>query len=142
MALTWSFLKNPTFAQSSHASFLSSECLVHFWRSALKRLYACVLLLIVVIDCLATSTPSKPYSLSSIPLSNSSAVSIECTSPTRRLTAFGASLSCCRSSRSSRVACKAGTIIPTTPAAILRGSVIFILLMIESGRETKTQTRI
>jgi hypothetical protein len=120
MALTWSFLKNPTFAWSSHTSFLSSECRVHFWRSALKRLHACVLLLIVISACLATPAPSKSHSLFSILWSNSSTVLIERISFTRRLTVFGISLSYYRSSRSSRVACKAGPIMPIILAVILR----------------------
>jgi hypothetical protein len=41
-------------ARSSNAGFPPSECLVHFCRSALKKLQACVLLLIVASDCSAT----------------------------------------------------------------------------------------
>jgi len=97
-----------------------------------------MLLLIVVFNCLAIFAPSKPYSLSFIPLSNSSIILIECTSLTKRLTAFSISLSYYKSFRSSRVAYKASIIILITLAAILKGLVIFILLITKSGRETKT----
>ena len=126
IALICPCLKNPTFTRSCHANLLSSECLVHRWRSVLKRSHACVQLLIVVFDCSAMPEPSKSHSLSSTLWSNLSAVSTEWTSSTRRLTILGASLSCCRSSISSRVPCKAGTIIPTTLAVILRGSDICV----------------
>lgn len=57
IALMCACLKNPTFARSCHANFPASECLVHRWRSVLKRSHACVQLLIVVFDCSATPAP-------------------------------------------------------------------------------------
>jgi len=90
-------------------------------------LHACILLLIVVFARLATLAPSKSHSLFFILWSNSSAVSIGRISSTRRLTVFGVSLSCYRSSRSSRVAYKASPTIPTILAVILRGSAIRVV---------------
>lgn len=117
-------LKNPTFARSCHTSFRSSECLVHRCKSVLKRSHACVQLLIVFFDSSATFGPSDVYSLSSKFWSKVSAVSTEVTSSVRRFTVLGASLRLCRSLRRSRIPCNAGTVTPTTLAAMLRGSAI------------------
>lgn len=126
IALICPCLKNPTFVRSFHANFPSSECLVHRWRSVLKRSHACSQLLIVVFNSSTRPAPSNFYSLSSTLWTSMSAVSTECRSSTTRLTVLGASLICRRSSRSSRVPCKAAAVIPTTPAAMLRGSDICV----------------
>jgi hypothetical protein len=83
---------------------------------------AAVQVLMVVFDSLATLVPSDFYSWSSTARSEVSVMSTERTSSSRRLTVSGAPLSFSKSSRRSLVPCKTGTMIPTTLAAMLRGS--------------------
>jgi hypothetical protein len=117
-------LRKPTLALSCHDIFPSSECFVHRCRPVRNNLHASVQVRIVACDCCSTAFPSNSHSVSFTAWSKVRAISTEFKLVSSVLRAFGASMMHWISSRRSRLPWRAGTMKPTTPAPMLRGSAI------------------